>query len=55
MHIKEIKLPILNTLSKLYVGISASVLSWFKEGGVSDLEEYNNGLSAIISYQVVLY
>ena len=49
------KLPTLNTLNTLYVGISASVLLWFKEGWVRDLEEYFYGLSANISYQVVLY
>ena len=40
MHIKE---KSFNKLSKLYVGISASVLLWFKEGGVRDFEEDYNG------------
>ena len=39
MHIKEKKLQTLNKLSKWYVGISDSVLLWFKEGGVRDFEE----------------
>ena len=49
------KLPTLNRLSKWYVGISDSVLLWFKEGGVRDLEESYNGLSVNISQPVVLY
>ena len=55
MYIKEKKLPTLKKLSRLYVGISASVLFWFKEGGVRDLEECYNRLSANIAHQVVLY
>ena len=39
MHIKEKKLQALNKLSKWYVGISDSVLLWFKEGGGPQLEE----------------
>ena len=55
MHIKEKKVPTPNRLSKLYVGISDSVLLWFNEGGVRDLEELYNGLSVNISHPVVLY
>ena len=54
MHIK--KRPTLNTLSKLYVGISASFFNYdLKRVEVRDLEEHYNGLSANISYQVMLY
>ena len=55
MHIKEEKLPTLNKLSKFYVGISASVLLWFKTVGVRNLKENYNGLSANIPHQVVFY
>ena len=55
MHIKEKKRPTLYRLSKWYVGISYSVLLWFNEGGVRDLEESYNGLSVSLSHPVVLY
>ena len=47
------KLQALNKLSKWYVGISNSVLLWFKEGRGPQFGRVINGLRASISHPVV--